>query len=145
MKTQSIQYVVKRCCEIKAEVVAKDEHESGLRRILNYGHTIGHALEFLNGYRKLIHGEAVGIGMVQEAGLANSLGICPPLLVRRLRELVKRAGLSDRLPAMKFPDFWNAMQHDKKVVKGTIYCVVPQSIGRVDVIPLDRKVVKKMV
>ena len=142
MKTQAVQYVVKRCCEIKAEVVAKDERESGLRRILNYGHTIGHALESLSDYRKLIHGEAVGIGMVQEAGLANSLGICSPLLVRRQRELVKRAGLFDRLPDMKFSDFWNAMQHDKKVVKGAIHCVVPKSIGRVDVIPLDRKLVK---
>lgn len=140
---QPVQYLVKRCCEIKAEVVAMDERESGLRRILNYGHTIGHALESLGGYRKFIHGEAVGIGMVQEAELSHSLGICSPLVSKRQREIVKRAGLSDQLPKVKFPDFWAAMQHDKKVVKGNIHCVVPKSIGQVDVIPLDQKSVKK--
>ncbi len=143
LETKTIQYLVKRCCEIKAAVVAKDERESGLRRILNYGHTIGHALESLSGYRKLIHGEAVGIGMVQEAKLAYSLGICSPLVVKRQRDIVRKVGLSDQLPTVKFSDFWTAMQHDKKVVKGNIHCVVPKAIGRVDVIPLDRKSVKK--
>ncbi len=143
MEIQDVQYIIKRCCEIKAEVVAKDERESGLRRILNYGHTIGHALESLGGYRKLIHGEAVGIGMVQEAELAHSLGMCSPLVVKRQREIIKRAGLSDQFPKVKFSEFWTAMQHDKKVVKGDIHCVVPKAIGQVGVIPLERKVVKK--
>ena len=143
IESHTVQYLVKRCCEIKAEVVAKDERESGLRRILNYGHTVGHALESLGGYRKLIHGEAVAIGMVQEAELAHTLGICAPSVVKRQREIVKRAGLSDQLPKVKFPDFWIAMQHDKKVVKGEIHCVVPKAIGRVDVVPLDRRNVKK--
>ncbi len=140
---QPVQDIVKRCCEIKAEVVAKDERESGVRRILNYGHTIGHALESLGGYRKLIHGEAVAIGMVKEAELAHSLGMCSSLVVKRQRTLVKRAGLSDQLPKVAFGDFWEAMQHDKKVVKGAIHCVVPKAIGRVEVVPLDRKSVKR--
>ncbi|WP_447970576.1 3-dehydroquinate synthase [Nitrospira sp. M1] len=143
LKTEPIQYLVKRCCEIKAEVVAKDERESGLRRILNYGHTVGHALESLSGYRKLIHGEAVGIGMVQEADLAHSLGLCSSLVVKRQREIIQKAGLSDQLPKMKFSEFWTAMQHDKKVVNGNIHCVVPKAIGRVAVIPLEQKSVKK--
>ncbi|GJL56563.1 MAG: 3-dehydroquinate synthase [Nitrospirales bacterium] len=143
LHTEPIQYLVKRCCEIKAEVVAKDERESGLRRILNYGHTVGHALESLSGYRKLIHGEAVGIGMVQEADLAHSLGLCSSAVVKRQRALVQKAGLSDQLPKMTFSEFWTAMQHDKKVVKGDIHCVVPKAIGRVSVISLVQQSVKQ--
>ncbi len=143
LEIQPIQYLVKRCCEIKAEVVAKDERESGLRRILNYGHTIGHALVSLGGYRKLFHGEAVGIGMVQEAELSHSLGLCSTLVVKRQREIVKRAGLSYQLPKIPFADFWEAMKHDKKVVKGDIHCVVPRAIGHVSVVPLNRKSVKQ--
>ena len=143
MESTSVQYLVKRCCEIKAEVVAKDERESGIRRILNYGHTIGHALEALGNYRKLIHGEAVGIGMVQEAELAHHLGLCSSLVVKRQRELVVQAGLSDQLPSVTFTEFWDAMQHDKKVLKGQVHCVVPKAIGSVNVIPLDKKTVKR--
>jgi len=143
LETDPVQYLVKRCCEIKAEVVAKDERESGLRRILNYGHTIGHALESLSGYRKMIHGEAVGIGMVHEADLAHSLGICSSKVVTRQREIVQRAGLSDHMPKMKFSEFWEAMQHDKKVVSGKIHCVVPMAIGKVEIIPLEQKSVKR--
>ncbi|GJL50285.1 MAG: 3-dehydroquinate synthase [Nitrospirales bacterium] len=143
LETHPIQYLIKRCCEIKADVVAKDERESGLRRILNYGHTIGHALESMSGYRKMIHGEAVGIGMVQEADLAYSLGLCSSKVVTRQREIVQRAGLSWQIPKMKFSELWTAMQHDKKVVNGNIHCVVPKAIGRVSVIPLEQKSVKK--
>ncbi|GJL64335.1 MAG: 3-dehydroquinate synthase [Nitrospirales bacterium] len=143
LENQPIQYLIKRCCEIKADVVAKDERESGLRRILNYGHTIGHALESMSGYRKMIHGEAVGIGMVQEADLAYSLGLCSSKVVARQREIVQRAGLSCQIPKMKFSDFWKAMQHDKKVINGNIHCVVPKAIGRVAVIPLEQQSVKQ--
>ena len=143
LETIPVQYVIKRCCEIKSDIVGKDERESGLRRILNYGHTIGHALESLGGYRRLIHGEAVGIGMVQEAELAHFLGFCSPLVVKRQREIVKRAGLSDRLPGVQFSELWMAMQHDKKVMNGKIHCVVPRAIGRVEVIPLERNDVKR--
>ncbi|MGB0910860.1 MAG: 3-dehydroquinate synthase [Nitrospirales bacterium] len=143
METEPIQYLVKRCCEIKAEVVANDERESGLRKILNYGHTIGHALESLGGYRKFIHGEAVGIGMVQEAELASHIGFCSPMVAKRQRDLVQQAGLVGQLPSVPFTKFWDAMQHDKKVLKGQVHCVVPKAIGKVSVIPLDRKTVKQ--
>ena len=76
MEKEPVLHVIKRSCEIKAEVVAADERESNRRRVLNYGHTIGHALESLAGYRGLIHGEAVGIGLVQEADLACHMGLC---------------------------------------------------------------------
>lgn len=142
MEKTAIHHVVKRCCEIKAMVVAKDERESGLRKILNYGHTIGHALESLGKYKKYIHGEAVGIGMVWEADFAQSLGLCSRQVVRRQRDLVKRSGLPTELPRLKFSDLWAAMLHDKKVAHGRVHCVLPKAIGRVVVEPLDQKSVK---
>lgn len=131
--------VIARSCEIKAAVVAQDEREADLRRILNYGHTIGHALESMGGYRKLIHGEAVAIGMVQEAGLASHLGRCAPDVVDRLRALVRRAGLPEALPETTFSKLWAAMRHDKKVADGRVYCVLPERIGRVVIQPLEEE------
>ena len=142
MQKPILHYMVKRCCEIKARVVAKDERESGLRRILNYGHTIGHALESLGKYKKFIHGEAVGIGMVYEADLAHSLGLCSAKVVARQRALVCRTGLPAKLPKMNFSDLWEAMLHDKKVSRGYVHCVLPKAIGKVTVAPLDQRAVK---
>jgi 3-dehydroquinate synthase len=131
-------HVLRRCCEIKAEVVAGDERESGRRRILNYGHTVGHALEAWGHYKQWIHGEAVGLGMVQEASIAHYLGMCSKDVVERQDDLIKRVGLPITIPKMKFLDLWHAMQHDKKVIKGDIHCVLPQRIGDVCVVPLVR-------
>jgi 3-dehydroquinate synthase len=139
LEAEPVAHVIARSCEIKASVVARDERESDLRRILNYGHTIGHALESLGGYRKLIHGEAVAIGMVQEADLARHLGRCAPEVVERQRTLVRRAGLPDALPATTFSRLWAAMQHDKKVAQGRVHCVLPERIGRVVIQPLERE------
>ncbi len=137
-------HVLRRCCEIKAEVVADDERESGRRRILNYGHTVGHALESWGHYRKWIHGEAVGLGMKQEASIAHFLGLCSSDVVKRQDDLIKRVGLPGTLPKkMKFRELWQAMQHDKKVVKGDIHCVLPEKIGKVRVQPLDRDAMRK--
>ncbi len=143
MKDEDIRKVVTRCCEIKAWVVAKDERESGLRRILNYGHTIGHALEALGRYQKYIHGEAVGIGMVYESLLANHLKLCSKGVVERQRALMTRTGLPVRMPAHNFLKLWGAMRHDKKVARGTIHCVLPRSIGKVQVVPLEPRTVKQ--
>ncbi len=139
LDAEPVGYVIARSCRIKASVVAQDERESDLRRILNYGHTIGHALESLGGYRKLIHGEAVAIGMVQEADLARHLGRCAPEIVARQRALVRRAGLTDALPSLTFAKLWAAMQHDNKVAQGRVYCVLPERIGRVVIQPLERE------
>ena len=141
MEVEPVQFLVKRCCEIKASVVAADERESGLRRILNYGHTIGHALEALGNYKKLIHGEAVAIGMVQEAALSHDLGFCAEEVLQRQRALVRRAGLPDCLPPLKISDLWETMQHDKKMVQGQLHCVLPREIGQVEVLPLTRSAV----
>jgi 3-dehydroquinate synthase len=137
LDSQAVMRAVARSCEIKAEVVAADERESDRRRILNYGHTIGHALESLGGYRRLIHGEAVGVGLVAEADLAVHLGFCGQDISTRIRRLVQAAGLPDRLPPKtSFGALWRAMQHDKKVVGGTVIGVWPVRIGEVVVRPL---------
>jgi len=135
----TILHVITRSCEIKAQVVADDERESDRRRILNYGHTIGHALESLAGYRGLIHGEAVGIGLVQEADLAHHLGLCQRDVVERIRSLVARAGLSESIPSVSFRSLWAAMQHDKKVAEGQVIGVWPVRIGEVVIQPLEQR------
>ena len=132
--------VVKRSCEIKAEVVAADERESDRRRILNYGHTIGHALEALGGYRSFVHGEAVGIGLVQEAELACFQKICSRTVVEEIRRTVKAAGLSDRMPSWTPKRIWKAMLHDKKVSGGRVIGVWPERIGQVRIGPIEKHV-----
>ncbi|MBM4122125.1 MAG: 3-dehydroquinate synthase [Nitrospira sp.] len=143
MQPEPVAHVIARSCQIKASVVEEDERESDRRRVLNYGHTIGHALESLGRYRKLIHGEAVAIGMVQEADLARSLGLCPAEVVVRQRELVRRAGLPHTLPPVRFTELWGAMQHDKKVVQGRLHCVLPKRVGQVVIVPLEQGQVKR--
>jgi len=133
-------HAIKRSCEIKAQVVAADERESDRRRILNYGHTIGHALESLAGYRGLIHGEAVGIGLVQEAELACYMGLCGREVGERIRTLVQRAGLSKQVSQASFTSLWGAMQHDKKVVGGRVIGVWPVRIGEVVIRPIEQQV-----
>jgi 3-dehydroquinate synthase len=132
--------VVKRSCEIKADVVAADERESDRRRILNYGHTIGHALEALGGYRSLIHGEAVGIGLVQEADLACFQGLCDRQVVQDIRQAVATAGLRDQMPPWPAGKVWQAMLHDKKVSGGRVVGVWPEEIGRVRMAPIEKHV-----
>ena len=136
-------HILRRCCEIKAEVVEGDERESGRRRILNYGHTVGHALEAWGHYKKWIHGEAVGLGMVLEGSLAHYLGLCSKDVVERQDDLIKSVGLPSSMPKMSFLDLWQAMQHDKKVIKGDIHCVLPKRIGDVRVVPLVRESIRR--
>jgi len=135
--------VIKRSCEIKAGVVASDERESDRRRILNYGHTIGHALEALGGYESLVHGEAVGIGLVQEADLACYQGICNRAVVGKIRDVIKAAGLSDRMPAWPVAKLWKAMLQDKKVSSGRVVGVWPERIGDVRMAPVDERVFRR--
>jgi 3-dehydroquinate synthase len=140
LEEEPVIHVIKRSCEIKAQVIAADERESDRRRILNYGHTIGHALESVAGYRGLIHGEAVGIGLVQEADLACHMGLCGREVVERIRSLVQRAGLSDQVSPISFTSLWSAMQHDKKVVEGRVMGVWPVRIGEVVIRPIEQQV-----
>lgn len=138
LRQEAVMQVIRRSCEIKAGVVAEDERESDRRRILNYGHTVGHAMEALGKYRALLHGEAVAIGMAQESELACHLGICHPEVVARQRTLIHRACLPDSLPRVTAAALWDAMQYDKKVARGQVYCVLPEKVGQVRVEPIAR-------
>ena len=126
--------VVARCCEIKAEVVGQDETESGLRAILNFGHTIGHALEAISHYGKYLHGEAISIGQVAAARLsAQELGF-PAEAVERIRRCFEAAGLPTKLklnPAAQRRAL-AAMQLDKKVSGGEVKFVLARTIGQVE-------------
>ena len=126
--------VVARCCEIKAEVVQQDETESGLRAILNFGHTIGHALEAISHYGKYLHGEAIAIGQVAAARLsAETLGLPEPE-VDRIEQIFQRAGLPTRLElnAPQRKKLLSAMQLDKKVSGGEVKFVLARRIGAVE-------------
>ncbi|GBC81689.1 3-dehydroquinate synthase [bacterium HR10] len=125
--------VIRRCCEIKADVVRRDERESGLRRILNFGHTFGHALEAVTGYRRLKHGEAVGYGMIMAARLAVRLGLLSSEEAERLRRAVIACGRFPSIADLDPEAVLAAMRHDKKARAGRLTFVLPVRIGRVTV------------
>lgn len=129
--------VIARCCELKAEVVEQDEHErTGLRAILNYGHTFAHAFEALCGYGELMHGEAVSIGMVYASYLAEKLELISHQETERQIQLLQALGLPVLLPEgvhLDSDDVINRMKLDKKTVGGQLRFVLPTCIGRVEV------------
>ncbi len=126
----ALSHAVRRSCEIKAAVVGADERESGLRAILNFGHTFGHAIEAGLGYGEWLHGEAVGCGMVMAAELSAQLGLVPAAFVQRLRSLIERAGLPVLAPPLGSARFLELMRVDKKAEGGQIRFVVIEAIGR---------------
>jgi 3-dehydroquinate synthase len=121
---------------VKAEVVSLDERETGIRAHLNFGHTLGHAVEVLRGYRGVLHGEAVAIGMVYAARRSEALGIAPAGLAERLRALLVRAGLPTELPAFPRPAYLAALRVDKKRRDARIRFVVLKGIGAADTVAL---------
>lgn len=125
----ALAYAVRRSCEIKAMVVGQDERESGLRAILNFGHTFGHAIESGLGYGEWLHGEAVGCGMVMAAELSQRLGGVDPAFVRRLTRLIEAAGLPVRGPALGADRYLELMRVDKKSEAGEIRFVVLDAPG----------------
>ncbi len=126
--------IVKNCCQIKAEVVSEDEKEHGLRAILNYGHTFGHAIEAFLGFGTWLHGEAVGLGMVIASALAEKRGLITKADDERMKKLCKKAFLPTSIPQeMTADDFITHMRHDKKVRNGTIRYVLPTKIGKVEI------------
>lgn len=131
----ALEQAVATSCRIKAAVVSADEHEKGLRAILNFGHTLGHALEAATRYERFVHGEAVAIGMVFAARLARRLGYFKPAGVERIAALVRRAGLPDAIPPDLAPEaLLEAMHRDKKVAGGRLTFILPEAIGRVQII-----------
>lgn len=122
--------ILNRSCQAKADVVSKDEKEAGLRAILNYGHTIGHAIESLTGYRSVNHGEAVAIGMVAAGELAVKLNFWPQEAQERQNAVIKKAGLPTQLPSgIDIEAIIDTLQTDKKVKDGKVRFVLPTQIG----------------
>lgn len=123
--------VIARCAAFKARVVEKDEREQQERRVLNYGHTIGHAIEAATHFRRLTHGEAIAIGMALEARVAQRLGLTDATTVERQNTLLARAGLPVKLPEVNRPAVWRAIALDKKVRDGVLRCPLLRGIGEV--------------
>jgi 3-dehydroquinate synthase len=125
--------IIARCCEIKAEVVSQDETEGGVRAILNFGHTIGHAIENSFGYGKFLHGEAISIGQAAAAKLSQKILGLPADDLERIEELFVRAGLpvQIKLNSSQRKKLFAAMKLDKKVIGGEIKFVLAEKIGRV--------------
>jgi 3-dehydroquinate synthase len=126
----ALAHAVRRSCEIKAWVVGQDERESGLRAILNFGHTFGHAIEAGLGYGEWLHGEAVGCGMVMAADLSVRLGLIDAAYARRLTALIERAGLPTCGPRLGVSRYLELMRVDKKSESGQIRFVVIDAPGR---------------
>jgi len=123
-----VENMVLETARIKAEIVEKDEKEEGLRGILNYGHTVGHAIEAVSGF-SLKHGQAVAIGMMAAAKISSLMGILEESEVARLEVLIRRAGLPVEMPELDKEKVMEAMQHDKKVRRDKIRFVLLKSIG----------------
>ena len=122
-------YAIRRCCELKAKVVAADERESGERALLNFGHTFGHAIEASMGFGAWLHGEAVAAGMVMAAELSLRLGLISANDVERVRALVGKAGLPIQGPKVSAESLIQSMAVDKKAERGQVRFVVLQAIG----------------
>jgi 3-dehydroquinate synthase len=124
--------VIRECCQIKADVVAADEHEDGLRAILNFGHTFGHAIEAAGGFSTYTHGEAVAIGMVWATELSLRMGLCQPPLLGRLRRLLSTLGLPTALKS-HIDGIRDALLMDKKVLAGRSRFILVEGLGQVSI------------
>jgi 3-dehydroquinate synthase len=139
---QALAHAVRRSCEIKAQVVGQDEREAGLRAILNFGHTFGHAIEAGLGYGKWLHGEAVGCGMAMALQLSHRLGLIDAAFAERVTALIQRAGLPVRGPALGADRYLELMRVDKKAEGGQIRFVVIEQPGRAGVRPAPDELVR---
>ncbi len=124
-----LEEIILRCCSLKAQVVEQDEKEAGLRAILNYGHTLGHAFEALAGYRDMVHGEAVAVGMALAARISVSQGECSEGERQRICDLISRCGLSTAIPSFERKLLVAALSADKKSKSGTITFISNRGIG----------------
>jgi 3-dehydroquinate synthase len=137
-------HAVKRSCEIKAWVVSQDEREGGLRAILNFGHTFGHAIEAGLGYGQWLHGEAVGCGMVMASHLSQRLGLVDAALVARLTRLLQRAALPVVGPDLGADRYLDLMRSDKKAEGGDLRFIVIEQPGRAAMRPAPEAVVREV-
>ncbi|WP_028534708.1 3-dehydroquinate synthase [Paludibacterium yongneupense] len=133
LDAEALQYAVRRCCEMKADIVGADEREQGARALLNLGHTFGHAIEAGLGYGAWLHGEAVAAGMVLAAALSHARGTLARSELDRIVSLIERAGLPTRSPDLGVDEWLALMSHDKKVERGRLRFVLPLGIGQATV------------
>lgn len=131
--SNALEWAIAESVKLKAEIVSKDERESGLRRVLNFGHTIGHALEAESGYRRFLHGEAVAWGMIAAADIAARMGRCSRTLASRISERILSYGALPKVNAQS-RDILRLLRSDKKTVNGVVNFVLPREIGRVEVV-----------
>jgi 3-dehydroquinate synthase len=132
LKPAAVAYLVRRCAAIKADIVSRDERETtALRATLNFGHTLGHALEAATAYRRWTHGEAIAIGMCAAAALSAALGQCAPATAQRLQRLIAAAGLPTIARNLALEPVWQALRQDKKFIHGRPRWVILKKIGQV--------------
>ncbi|WP_028025903.1 3-dehydroquinate synthase [Enterovibrio calviensis] len=135
LDSSALVHAIKRCCQIKADVVAEDEKESGVRALLNLGHTFGHAIEAEMGYGNWLHGEAVSAGTVMAAKTAQYQQLLSQEDVSRITSLLEKSNLPVKAPAsMDYDAFIKHMKRDKKVLSGQLRFVLPTSIGTAEVV-----------
>lgn len=142
--SSTMSHAVERSCEIKSAVVAADEKESGIRAILNFGHTFGHAIESGLGYGEWLHGEAVGCGMVMAADLSSRLGYLNAEEVSRLKKLIAAMGLPDSAPKLGNDRFFDLMRIDKKSEGGEIRYITLERIGKAKIEAVDDAMVEQV-
>jgi 3-dehydroquinate synthase len=144
--SESIKYVQAKCAAIKAEVVSQDERESGIRIILNCGHTIGHGLEFAGHFKILKHGEAVLLGMIAESFIAKEMKLLDADSYDRIVALVGRISIKTKLASLKIDDIISAIGRDKKHIGAKLRFVLPVKIGEVQVVDnVTPKLIQKAV
>ena len=131
LQPETVEHLVVRSCEIKAEVVTKDERELGLRAILNFGHTLGHAIEKETRYVRYNHGEAVAVGMMGAAYLSREMGLIENSEVARLRALLEKFSLPTQAEGCTEDGMMAAIFHDKKAVDGKVKWILMEAVGRV--------------
>ncbi|MEW6182925.1 MAG: 3-dehydroquinate synthase [Bacillota bacterium] len=135
LEPPALEYAVSVSCRIKAAVVSADEKEEGIRAILNFGHTVGHALEAVTVYHRFVHGEAVGVGMAAAGRLAADLGFFDKTGVESITALINRAGLPSEIPPdIPIEELLEAVHRDKKVSDSQLTFVFPEAIGRVRIV-----------
>ena len=132
-KEETLEQVIARCCEIKAEVTSQDERESDLRRILNFGHTFGHALEVTTAYLRLAHGEAVAFGMLAATELSRELGLLDSRAADRVARMIRRVGPLPPVDDIGVQELLEAMEHDKKRQEDVVHFVLLDRIGHTEI------------
>jgi 3-dehydroquinate synthase len=141
--------IVTESCKIKAKIVEQDEKEAGIRMVLNYGHTIGHAIETVTKYSMYNHGEAVAIGMVAAALISKELEMTDAVTVDRIKQLLEKLKLPTSVDGLSADKILANLKVDKKIREGKIKFVLPKKIGKVEIrddvpIPVVRRVLKEI-